>query len=99
MIRRRWEVENGAHWTLDKILHEDDQPWTRDPDGMIVVQMLRRMTLNIIALYRGVHLRSEANRTLPWKDFLEVFGDVLKHPSAKHLLERRELRTRLADAA
>jgi len=99
VIRRRWGVENGAHWTLDKILEEDDHPWTKDPHGMLVLQMLRRIGLNILALHRGVHLRSEENRMQPWKDFLENFHDVLRHAEPQDLLDRRALKRRIAIAA
>ena len=66
---------------------------------MVVIRMLRRMALNIVALYRGVHLRSDNNRVLPWKDFLESFEEVLKHASPEDLLDRRELKRRRAAAA
>jgi len=98
VIRRRWGVENGTHWTLDAIMEEDDHPWTRDPNGMVVVQMHRRMALNILALFRGVHLRSADNRLLPWADFSEDFLEVMKCATAEDLLDRRVLK-RLAAAA
>lgn len=99
VIRARWSVENGVHWTLDAILGEDNRPWTRNPHGMLVAQMLRRMALNILALYRGVHLRSKENRGRPWRHFLEDFYDVIQHADELDLLDRRQLRRRLAIAA
>ena len=98
VIRRRWGVENGTHWTLDAIMDEDDRPWILDPNGMIVVQMLRRIGLNIIALYRGVHLRSADNRHRPWKDIMEDFGEALKLATEQDLMDRQELKRRAAAA-
>jgi hypothetical protein len=98
VIRRRWGVENGTHWTLDAIMDEDDRPWILDPNGMIVVQMLRRIGLNIIALYRGVHLRSSDNRLRPWKDIMEEFGEALKSATEADLMDRQELKRRAAAA-
>jgi len=98
VFRLRWGVENGTHWTLDAIQREDDLPWIRDPNGMLVVQMLRRIGLNILALYRGVHLRSADNRLRPWKDVTDDFRDALRTATAEDLMDRRELKRRLAAA-
>jgi hypothetical protein len=98
VLRLRWSVENGTHWTLDAAMGEDKQPWSRDPNGMLVVQMLRRMALNIVALFRGVHLRSAKHRLRPWKDLMEDFADTLKTARAEDLMDRRELK-RLAAVA
>ena len=38
--------------------------------GMLVVAVLRRIAHTLLALYRSVSLRSELNRSLPWKDLL-----------------------------
>ena len=92
VIRRRWGVENGTHWTLDAILDEDAHPWTRDPNGMLVLQILRRIALNILALYRGVHLRAEEKRLQPWRDILEPFYDLLRLATAEDLMDRRAYR-------
>ena len=98
VIRRRWGVENGTHWTLDAIMDEDDLPWILDPNGMIVVQMLRRIGLNIVALFRGVHLRSADNRLRPWRDIMEDFAEALKSATEEDLMDRQEFK-RLATAA
>ncbi len=98
VIRRRWGVENGTHWTLDAIMDEDDLPWILDPNGMIVVQLLRRIGLNIVALFRGVHLRSADNRLQPWNDIMEDFADALKSAKAEELMDLRELKRRAATA-
>ena len=70
LIRSHWRVE-WAHQTLVQAFAEDDKPWIRsDPQGMLVVAVLRRIAYTLPALYRSVSLRSELNRPLPWKDLL-----------------------------
>jgi len=92
VVRLRWLVENGGHWTLDAVIDEDDCPWTHDPHGLLIIQVMRRMALNILALYRGVHLRSADNRQRPWKRILEAFHDALRTATTVHLMDRRQLR-------
>jgi DDE_Tnp_1-associated len=70
LIRNHWRVEL-AHQTLDQAFAEDDKPWIRsDPRGMLVVAVLRRIAYTLLTLYRSVSLRSDAHRSLPWKDLL-----------------------------
>ena len=91
VVRLRWRVENGAHWTLDAILDEDNHPWTRNPHGLLFFQVLRRVALNILALYRGVHLRSHKNRARPWKRIVDGFLRALREADPQHLMDRRQL--------
>lgn len=70
IIRKHWGVEL-AHQTLDQAFTEDDKPWIRsNPQGMLVVAVLRRITFTLLALYRSISLRSESHRAMPWKDLL-----------------------------
>jgi hypothetical protein len=82
LVRLHWGVENGNHWVFDTILKEDDRPWILEPQGLLVVMLLRRMAYRpkgqvgsadryLVALLRSVTLRSEANRCRPWKELLE----------------------------
>ena len=63
---------------LDVILEEDDRPWTRHPHGMVVVKLLRRVAFNLLSLFRGVYLRSEENRALPWRKVIAPFYDTVR---------------------
>lgn len=76
-IRRRWSVENQCHNTFDKIFREDKRPWLMQPNGMVVVQLLRRLAYNIMALYRSVTVRSETKREQPWNELLRGFCRAL----------------------
>lgn len=96
VVRLRWKVENAAHWTLDAILDEDDHPWTRNPHGLLYFQVLRRVALNILALFRGVHLRSEKSRKRAWKRIVEGFLRALREAQPVHLMDRRELKREMA---
>jgi hypothetical protein len=78
LVRRYWGVENGPHFTLDKILEEDDHPWiVNDPQGMVVVLLLRRIAYNLLALFRDVTQRSEDKRGTPWKNLLRWMHNAL----------------------
>ena len=69
LARLRWGVENQGHHTLDVAFAEDKHPWiTANVKGMVAVLMLRRIAYNLLALFRNVTQRSEANRRTPWKD-------------------------------
>jgi hypothetical protein len=78
LIRQHWCVENHCHQTWDKIFREDDHPWIEnDPQGMLVVMLLRRMAYNLLALFRSVSQRSEEKRQTPWKDIMRWLYNAL----------------------
>ncbi len=72
LLRRRWAVENENHNIWDRILREDDRPFILAPQGMLVVQLLRRLVYNMLTLFRSVTLRAESTRTTPWKELLRA---------------------------
>ena len=77
LIRSHWGVES-AHHTLDTAFAEDDHPWIEaDPHGMLAVLLLRRVAYTLLALYRAVTMRSDGNRSTPWKVLLTSVRDVL----------------------
>ena len=91
LVRCYWAVENEGHHTLDTALTEDDRPWiTADPQGMVAVLLLRRLAYNILALYRGVTLRSEDNRLMPFKRLIRRIWTVLVAATAADLDGLRE---------
>ena len=77
VIRSHWRVENDVHKTLDVILGEDDHPWIRDPRGMLVLQILRRIACNALNLLRLVSLKAKsargAEKLVEWSHLL---GDL-----------------------
>jgi len=77
LIRRRWSVENENHNTFNTVLHEDSRPWILEPRGMLVVMLLRRLTYNMLTLYRSATLRSEASRSQPWATLMRSIHNSL----------------------
>lgn len=71
VVRQHWAVENQCHGTWDVTFEEDDRPWIKnDPQGTLVVMLLRRMAFNLLALFRSVTQRSAEKRRTPWKDIM-----------------------------
>jgi predicted transposase YbfD/YdcC len=71
VVREHWAVENQCHGTWDTAFEEDDRPWIRmNPQGTLVVMLLRRMAYNLLTLFRSVTQRSEELRQTPWKDIM-----------------------------
>ena len=81
LIRRRWSVENQNHNTFDTAFAEDDRPWIMQPHGMVVVMLLRRLTYNLLTLYRAVTLRAERNRTTSWPTLMRTVYKALLQAS------------------
>jgi predicted transposase YbfD/YdcC len=77
VIRSHWRVENDAHKTLDVVLGEDDHPWIRDPRGMLVLQVLRRIACNALGLLRFISLKEKtARRTAKLIEWSQLLGDL-----------------------
>lgn len=78
LVRMHWGVENNCHNTWDTAFEEDDHPWiVANPKGAINVMLLRRLTYNMLALFRSVTQRSEENRMAPWRDILRWVYNTL----------------------
>jgi predicted transposase YbfD/YdcC len=78
VIRQHWCIENHCHQTWDKVFREDDHPWIEcNPQGTLVVMLLRRMAYNLMALFRSVSQRSEHRRQTPWKDVMRWLYNAL----------------------
>jgi hypothetical protein len=92
VIRRHWAVENNCHNIWDRILREDDRVWIREPQGMLAVQILRRIAYNLMALFRGVTQRSEERREIPWKDLMREFYLAFMRLTRMHFPEGSKLR-------
>ncbi len=90
LVRRHWGVENGCHHTFDTAFAEDDRPWiVNDPQGMVVVLLLRRIAYNLLALFRDVTQRSEEKRGTPWKDLMRWMHNALIALTASDVLGLR----------
>jgi hypothetical protein len=77
MVRMHWAVET-THQILDVSFREDDHPWiVNDSNGALAVAILRRVAYTLLTLYRCVSLRSDDNRTMPWKRLMQWLYDTL----------------------
>lgn len=90
VVRAHWRVENDGHKTLDVVLGEDDHPWIRDPRGMLVLQLLRRIACNALNTLRLVTLRprtrsSHRKRLVEWSHLLGALRRALL-AAAEHQL-------------
>lgn len=84
LARAHWRCENEGHWTADAIFDEDARrtPWTKHPDGVLVVGLLRAMAINILAILRALsrHKRGETWLKPTWKTVIEQALLVLCEP-------------------
>jgi hypothetical protein len=90
LARQHWAVE-VTHNVLDTALSEDDHPFiTFDPQGALAVMLLRRIAYTLLALFRGVTLRSDENRAMPWKDLLRKIYNALIAANDDHVSGLRQ---------
>ena len=85
VTRGHWAVENNCHHTWDVAMEEDDRQWiVSDPQGTLVVMLLRRIAYNIMTLFRGVTLRSNQRKLTPWRMIFRWVHNALLVARTKH---------------
>ena len=93
VCRGHWGVENNGHNTWDAVLRKDQRPWiTTQPNGTLVLMMLRRLAYDILTLHRTVTMRSDNNRKTPWRELMRWFYNALIAATAEQLGGLRELK-------
>ena len=77
--RGHWRCEDETHWTADAMLQEDRRrlAWSRHPNGVFVVSLLRMMALNILAVARKLSRLGNREETPTWHQIAEHFLLVL----------------------
>ncbi len=70
-VRAHWGIENDSNWTLDVIWGEDKYTWCRQGGALEIMALLRLIAFNIIRLFRHRRLRSQGNRSLPYRTILK----------------------------
>jgi len=77
--RGHWRCEEETHWTTDVVLREDRRrlAWSRHPNGVFVVSVLRMMALNILAVARKLSRLKGSNEVPAWHQVTEHFLLVL----------------------
>jgi len=93
-IKLHWGVET-SHQCLDVAFDEDERPWIRsDPNGMLVMMVLRRIAYTMLGLYRCITQRSEEKRNESWRRLMKKVNNTLVGADAASLegLRRRPRR-------
>lgn len=77
--RAHWRCENETHWTADAESHEDRRrlAWSRHPQGVFAVSVLRRIAVNILAVARRLSSLGHSLETPSWQDVADHFLLVL----------------------
>ena len=77
--RAHWRCENETHWTADAEEQEDRRrlAWSRHPNGVFVVSVLRRIAVNILAVARRLSRLGYSLETPTWQQVAEHFLLVL----------------------
>ena len=76
-VHWHWRVET-THQVLDTAFLEDERPWSRaDPNGMLVMMILRRIAYTLLGLFRAVTQRSEEKHEVTWRRLLEQVNNTL----------------------
>lgn len=77
--RAHWRCENETHWTADAESHEDRRrlAWSRHPQGVFAVSVLRRIAVNIQAVARRLSRLGHCLETPTWQDVVDHFLFVL----------------------
>jgi hypothetical protein len=82
VLRDYWKVENNAHHTLDTIWSEDRKrtPWTKNPQGVLALAVLRRIALNLIGFIRiKEKIAGWAEAKPPWREVIEAVNAVIRY--------------------
>ena len=76
-IKLHWGVET-SHQILDVAFEEDKRPWIRtDPNGMLVMMILRRVAYTMLGLFRSVTQRSDEKREVAWRRLMKQVNNTL----------------------
>ena len=75
LSRAHWRCENNTHWTADVELQEDRRrlAWSRHPNGVLVMSVIRMIALFILALARQMTRLAYSRETPSWAQVGEHF--------------------------
>jgi hypothetical protein len=73
--RAHWRCEDETHWTADAEMQEDRRrlSWSRHPNGILVVSVLRMIAIAILAAARRLSRMSYSRETPSWGQVAEHF--------------------------
>ena len=76
-VRRHWVIENGSHWTLDTQFHEDEAPFCRKNEALLVLALLRAMAMNTLNWLRFRHLKNDTVRGFTWRALFDWMKEII----------------------
>jgi len=73
--RAHWRCEDETHWTADAQMQEDRRrlAWSRHPNGILVVAVLRMIAIAILATARRLSRMGYSRETPSWGQVAEHF--------------------------
>lgn len=73
--RAHWRCEDETHWTADAEMQEDRRrlAWSRHPNGILVVSLLRMIAIAILAMARRLSRMGYSRETPSWGQVAEHF--------------------------
>lgn len=73
--RAHWRCEDETHWTADAEMQEDRRrlAWSRHPNGILVVAVLRMIAIAILAVARRLSRMGYSLETPSWAQVAEHF--------------------------
>lgn len=75
VVRRHWGIENGANWTADVVLEEDERSPCKNGNGMVVVSWLRVLAYNLLSVFRAHIPKRERDHS--WRRAAELIYQAL----------------------
>ena len=75
-VRVHWGIE-GTHWVTDTQWNEDDSPWCRKGEALLVLSLLRLMAYNMISWLKCRRIRNKTMRNWSWKDWFECLKEAM----------------------
>jgi hypothetical protein len=77
LVRLHWGIENGANWTMDLMLFEDDGSPCAQGEGVVVTAWLRVMAYNLAAMFRTRLPRTHGEKP-SWERAQKLLEDALR---------------------
>ena len=82
LVRLHLGVENGCHWTMDVVLHEDTNAWCTTGGALRTLSWLRLLAYNLLRDLRQRYLRAAKNRRMPWDELRRYIAQALVNARA-----------------
>jgi hypothetical protein len=85
LVRMHWRIES-SFGALDAQWLEDRRLCCRQGNAPLVLGLLRVIAYNVLGWLRARHLRSEANRTMTWRELFDRVRMALVLPPGDEMV-------------